>query len=159
MALSSTEWQGSLWLAYYFPPEVQPCRHLWSHTMVSWAQVTHTVLATPGVLRGLAGLHGNTAEAEGGTASVQGLALAASATTPFRSAVVQLMLFFEETYRTVFGFQSPPLHDPCAIAFVIDPSLFKVGRSDGGVLFRDRSEVRPPMQLELTSKHLCRLRR
>ncbi|KAJ9505110.1 hypothetical protein QJQ45_006549 [Haematococcus lacustris] len=47
-------------------------------------------------------------------------------TTPFRHAVEQLLLFFQDTYRSVFGFIHPPLHDPCAVAFVIAPHLFKV---------------------------------
>ncbi|HEX7304924.1 nucleoside hydrolase [Lentzea sp.] len=34
-----------------------------------------------------------------------------------------LMTFFAATYREVFGFEAPPLHDPVAVARVIDPSL------------------------------------
>jgi inosine-uridine nucleoside N-ribohydrolase len=29
--------------------------------------------------------------------------------------------------QDVFGFDSPPLHDSTAVAYVIDPSLFQVG--------------------------------
>lgn len=39
--------------------------------------------------------------------------------------VADLLVFFAETYRTVFGFVAPPLHDPCAVAAVIDPSILK----------------------------------
>ena len=39
--------------------------------------------------------------------------------------VADLLVFFAETYRTVFGFAAPPLHDPCAVAAVIDPSILK----------------------------------
>ena len=39
--------------------------------------------------------------------------------------VADLLVFFAETYRTVFGFAAPPLHDPCAVAAVIDPTLLK----------------------------------
>ncbi|CAI6006141.1 unnamed protein product [Closterium sp. NIES-64] len=42
-----------------------------------------------------------------------------------RQTVSALMHFFARTYLEVFGFQHPPLHDPCALAFVIAPSLFK----------------------------------
>jgi purine nucleosidase len=35
----------------------------------------------------------------------------------------ELMTFFAATYREVFGFEAPPLHDPVAVARVIDPSL------------------------------------
>ncbi|MDX8144926.1 nucleoside hydrolase [Lentzea sp. BCCO 10_0061] len=35
----------------------------------------------------------------------------------------ELMTFFAATYREVFGFAAPPLHDPVAVARVIDPSL------------------------------------
>jgi inosine-uridine nucleoside N-ribohydrolase len=34
-----------------------------------------------------------------------------------------LLLFFAERYRTVFGFAAPPVHDPCAVARVIDPEI------------------------------------
>ena len=34
-----------------------------------------------------------------------------------------LMTYFAATYREVFGFAAPPLHDPVAVARVIDPSL------------------------------------
>lgn len=37
------------------------------------------------------------------------------------------MLFFHETYERVFDFtEGPPLHDPCAVAFVIAPNIFNV---------------------------------
>jgi len=61
----------------------------------------------------------------------------------FRALVEQLLLFFAGTYKEVFGFEDPPLHDPCAVAYVIEPSLFKVGcvwwwwpRSRRGLLLR-----------------------
>ncbi|GAA2542605.1 pyrimidine-specific ribonucleoside hydrolase RihA [Winogradskya consettensis] len=34
-----------------------------------------------------------------------------------------LMTFFASTYRRVFGFEHPPVHDPIAVACVIDPSI------------------------------------
>ena len=51
---------------------------------------------------------------------------AASAVTPFRRKVVQMMMFFSDTYRKVFSFQHPPVHDPCTVAYVIAPHIFKV---------------------------------
>jgi inosine-uridine nucleoside N-ribohydrolase len=39
--------------------------------------------------------------------------------------VADLLVFFAETYRNVFGFTAPPLHDPCAVAAVIDPTFLK----------------------------------
>ena len=33
-------------------------------------------------------------------------------------------MFFKDMYSKVFGFASPPLHDPCAAAFVLAPWLF-----------------------------------
>ena len=35
-----------------------------------------------------------------------------------------LLGFFAGTYKRVFDFHSPPLHDPCTVALVIDPTLF-----------------------------------
>ncbi|OZJ01457.1 hypothetical protein BZG36_05473 [Bifiguratus adelaidae] len=44
----------------------------------------------------------------------------------FAQLLVDLLLFFEHTYRDVFGFlQGPPLHDPCTLAYIIRPELFK----------------------------------
>ena len=39
--------------------------------------------------------------------------------------LVELLLFFKTTYKDVFFMDQPPLHDPCAVAFVIDPSIFE----------------------------------
>jgi purine nucleosidase/pyrimidine-specific ribonucleoside hydrolase len=35
------------------------------------------------------------------------------------------MTFFASTYRRVFGFEHPPVHDPIAVAAVIDPALLR----------------------------------
>ena len=35
-------------------------------------------------------------------------------------------MFFADTYSSVFRFDDPPLHDPCALAYVIAPHLFQV---------------------------------
>lgn len=62
--------------------------------------VTHQALATPEVLERLRALGTN----------IGGLC-------------VELLTFFSESYRKVWGFESPPLHDPVAVACVIDPSI------------------------------------
>lgn len=36
-----------------------------------------------------------------------------------------LMTFFAGTYRQVFGFEHPPVHDPVAVAAVIDPMVLR----------------------------------
>jgi len=36
-----------------------------------------------------------------------------------------LMTFFASTYHRVFGFEHPPVHDPIAVAAVIDPSIVR----------------------------------
>lgn len=41
---------------------------------------------------------------------------------------LELLTYFAKTYKTVFGFDHPPLHDPCAVAYVIAPELFDVER-------------------------------
>ncbi len=43
--------------------------------------------------------------------------------TPVARLVDELLGYFAETYLRVFGFTAPPLHDPCAVAAVIDPTL------------------------------------
>lgn len=42
---------------------------------------------------------------------------------PIGSICVQWMTYFEDAYRTVFGFSHPPLHDVVAVAAAINPDL------------------------------------
>ncbi len=46
-----------------------------------------------------------------------------SANKTVANFAADLLLFFGDTYRNVFGFPAPPLHDPCAVAAVIDPTI------------------------------------
>lgn len=66
-------------------------------------EVTHTALATPAVIERIC-----------------------SRETPFLLLVREILLFFSDTYCDVFGFASPPIHDPCAVAYVVAPHIFKV---------------------------------
>ena len=63
-------------------------------------EVTHRALATDDVVRRIAELG-----------------------TPVAEMSVALMRFFADTYRRVFGFDAPAVHDPCAVAAIIDPSI------------------------------------
>jgi len=36
---------------------------------------------------------------------------------------IELIEYFTDTYRRVFGFAYPPVHDPCAVAAVIEPAI------------------------------------
>ncbi len=65
-------------------------------------EVTHRALATREVLDRIAAIGGPVAEMS-----------------------VALMRFFAETYERVFGFEAPAVHDPCAVAAVIDPSIVR----------------------------------
>ncbi|WP_030197021.1 nucleoside hydrolase [Streptomyces sp. NRRL S-87] len=62
--------------------------------------VTHQALATPDVVARFTGLG-----------------------TPLGRTCAELMTFFGGTYRRLFGFHAPPLHDPVAVARVIDPRI------------------------------------
>jgi purine nucleosidase/pyrimidine-specific ribonucleoside hydrolase len=62
--------------------------------------VTHQALVTPDVVARL--------EALGGELGV---------------VCAELMTFFASTYKKLWGFEAPPLHDPVAVARVIDPAL------------------------------------
>jgi inosine-uridine nucleoside N-ribohydrolase len=62
--------------------------------------VTHQVLATPEVVSRISALD-----------------------TPLAAICVDLLMFFASSYRAVFGFESPPLHDPLTIASLIDPAV------------------------------------
>jgi purine nucleosidase/pyrimidine-specific ribonucleoside hydrolase len=42
---------------------------------------------------------------------------------PLGRTCAELMTFFGDAYRTMYGFAAPPLHDPVAVARVIDPAL------------------------------------
>ncbi|MDQ2716123.1 MAG: nucleoside hydrolase, partial [Chloroflexota bacterium] len=42
---------------------------------------------------------------------------------PVATFAADLMSFFGETYRNIYGFPAPPLHDPCAVAAVVDPTI------------------------------------
>jgi len=73
----------------------------WPLTMVG-LDLTHQALATPAVLERIAALG-----------------------SPVARIAVQLMEFFRETYRRNAGFDSPPVHDPCAVARVIDSQVMQ----------------------------------
>lgn len=66
-------------------------------------EVTHTALCTPDVLERIASLN-----------------------TSYSKLITELLLFFKETYQRVFRFEHPPVHDPCALFYVIRPDLFVV---------------------------------
>lgn len=69
---------------------------------VSTLEVTHQALATEEIITRLR-----------------------SANRRVASLAADLLVFFAGTYRAVFGFAAPPLHDPCAVAAVIDPAILK----------------------------------
>ncbi len=68
-------------------------------------EITHQALATEPVLARIAALD-----------------------TPVARMSVALMRFFTETYERVFGFEAPAVHDPCAVAAVIDPTIVDAAR-------------------------------
>jgi purine nucleosidase len=71
----------------------------WPVVMVG-LDLTHQALATPDVVE----------------------KIAAIGTRPAKF-VTELMDFFAHTYKDAQGFDAPPVHDPCAVAYVIDPSI------------------------------------
>ncbi|MBA4707402.1 uridine-preferring nucleoside hydrolase UriH [Aquitalea aquatica] len=77
----------------------------WPLTMVG-LDLTHQALATPEVQARIAALQ----------------------TAPARF-VQELLAFFGETYLREQGFASPPVHDPCAVAYVIDSQVMTVRKA------------------------------
>lgn len=77
----------------------------WLVTMIG-LDLTHEALATPDVVA----------------------AIEAVGTGPARF-VGELMEFFAHTYKDAQGFDHPPVHDPCAVAYVIDPTLMRIVRA------------------------------
>jgi inosine-uridine nucleoside N-ribohydrolase len=63
-------------------------------------ELTHQAKATPDIIQRFADLH-----------------------TPLGDFAVEMLRFFASTYRKMHGFDGPPLHDPTAVAWVIDPSM------------------------------------
>ncbi|CAM5468844.1 nucleoside hydrolase [Streptomyces narbonensis] len=49
--------------------------------------------------------------------------------TPLSRLCVELLTYFASTYREVYGFDAPPLHDPLTVAHLIDPSLVSLVRA------------------------------
>jgi len=45
--------------------------------------------------------------------------------SPLSAFVVDILSFFRDSYRQRQGFDAPPVHDPCCIAAVIDPSVVR----------------------------------
>jgi inosine-uridine nucleoside N-ribohydrolase len=43
--------------------------------------------------------------------------------TELAEIVIGWMTYFAASYRAVFGLPAPPVHDPCAVALVIDPGV------------------------------------
>ncbi|KUJ18576.1 putative uridine nucleosidase [Mollisia scopiformis] len=77
--------------------------------------VTHLVLAT-GEVQSLL-LHGK----GGGAASVLEDGKVGEGKSTLRKMLVELLLFFAKTYKDVFGIEEgPPLHDPLAVAVILD---------------------------------------
>ena len=45
--------------------------------------------------------------------------------SPLAETVAGWFEFFGTTYRTLFGFPAPPVHDPCAVALVAEPATIR----------------------------------
>ncbi|WP_313812567.1 nucleoside hydrolase [Glutamicibacter sp.] len=50
--------------------------------------------------------------------------------------VRELMDFFAQAYRDTQGFNAPPVHDPCAVAYVIDPEVVRTVKAPVSVELR-----------------------
>ncbi len=46
-----------------------------------------------------------------------------TANRPVATFAADLLVFFADSYKNVFGFPSPPVHDPCAVAAVLEPNI------------------------------------
>jgi len=66
-------------------------------------EVTHTVLVNAEIIKKIEGMN-----------------------SKFANLCVGLLQFFTDSYRDVFNFEYPPLHDPCAVAYCFAPEIFEV---------------------------------
>lgn len=87
----------------------------WKVTMVG-LDLTHQALATPDVVARIQAIGSKPAQ-----------------------FVVELLDFFGKMYKQAQGFDSPPVHDACAVAYVIDPTLIETQQV--------------PIDIELTGTH------
>ncbi|PVX32707.1 purine nucleosidase [Pasteurella langaaensis DSM 22999] len=87
----------------------------WKVTMVG-LDLTHQALATPDVVERFAALNSKPGQ-----------------------FVVGLLEFFGKMYKRAENLDAPPVHDACAVAYVIDPSLIEVQQV--------------PVNIELTGTH------
>lgn len=87
----------------------------WKVTMVG-LDLTHQALATPDVVARFAALNSKPGQ-----------------------FVVELLEFFGKMYKQAQNFDAPPVHDACAVAYVIDPTLIEVQQV--------------PVNIELTGTH------
>lgn len=49
--------------------------------------------------------------------------------TDLANFVVGLFGYFREAYKNAQGFDDPPVHDPCTVAYLIDPTVVSVRRA------------------------------
>jgi purine nucleosidase len=59
------------------------------------------------------------------TATPQVLDRIAALGTPLSAVCVELLTFFRDTYLELFGLDAPPVHDPVAVAYVIDAATVR----------------------------------
>ncbi|MCD2529492.1 MULTISPECIES: uridine-preferring nucleoside hydrolase UriH [Providencia] len=87
----------------------------WPLTMVG-LDLTHQALATPDVVKEIATIGSDCSQ-----------------------FVIELLDFFGKMYKQAQGFDAPPVHDPCAVAYVIDPTVM--------------TTQKVPVNIELTGTH------
>jgi inosine-uridine nucleoside N-ribohydrolase len=51
---------------------------------------------------------------------------------PFLNALLTMLLEYKRMYLEVCGFEDSPIHDPCAINYIINPDWFEVKKVNGG---------------------------
>ncbi|WP_226655066.1 nucleoside hydrolase [Pseudalkalibacillus hwajinpoensis] len=49
----------------------------------------------------------------------------ASIGSPISEFVGELLAYFTQTYKDIFGFEGAPIHDACTVAYLIDESIFE----------------------------------
>ncbi|MEU6164292.1 nucleoside hydrolase [Streptomyces tanashiensis] len=62
-------------------------------------------------------------------ATAEVVARIAALGTPLSALCVDLLTYFASTYREVYGFEAPPLHDPLTVAHLINPALVSLVRA------------------------------
>jgi len=88
-------------------------------------EVTHKALATPSFMDAVVSGGGGSS---GMDRNRNGALLPTAPASAFRKKIIDLLKYFAHSYKEVFSFDHPPIHDACAVFYALHPEAFEVKR-------------------------------